>query len=204
MPNSKLIFFDNIQNSLDAIYSKIKDCKNFDIQMIVAPYMLSISGIYQLAPNVIVTNLYFQQRTIQEAINTLNHIRRITSTTNIKVIIVTECNNTAVYQYALLSGIQGYICTESGREINLSRTIENMIRGPRIKPSHNWLTLKEWMVCHSLFTLPNVTSPERAKALKMSVATYYRLLKKAQIKIGAGSTLELALKFTSPATALVA
>ena len=158
--------------------------------------------IQTFKPNIIITNLYFQNRTIQEAITTLNKVRQITSTTQIRVIIATECDNTAVYQYALLSGINGYIHLKGSRQINIAKAIEQMAYGPRIKPSRHWLTLKEWMVCHSLITAPGASSSERAKALDMSESNYYRLLNHSQKKIGAESTLEVAVKFMSPAKAL--
>lgn len=173
---------------------------------IVYPYLSNKTTLTDLIknfdPSVIITNLYFKERTIQEAINSLNIVRKITSSTDIKVIILTECDNTAVYQYALLSGINGYIHINGSRDINIAKRVEQMIYGPRIKPSRKWLTLTEWMVCHSLITQPSALTSERAKALKMSESNYYRLLSQCQAKTGARSTLELAVKFMSPAKAL--
>lgn len=156
----------------------------------------------QMQPKVIITNLLFEKRTTEEAIETLNIIRRLSKATNIKFIILTECANTAVYQYGMLSGIYGYIHTQSGREINLAKTVENMIKGPKIQPSSRWLNIKEWTVCHSLTAFPGATSSERAQMLKMSVSNYYRLLKLSQEKTGAQNNLELAIKFLSPMTSL--
>lgn len=159
-------------------------------------------AVQQMQPKVIITNLLFEKRTIDEAIETLNIIRTFSKTTSIKFIILTEYANTAVYQYGMLSGIYGYIHTQSGREINLVKIVENMVKGQKIQPSSRWLNLKEWTVCHSLTAFPAASSSERAQMLKMSVSNYYRLLKLSQEKTGAQSNLDLAIKFLSPMASL--